>query len=195
MSDLEAQMAEVKALFKQKYGEDLDSEVEEDVDEDGTRWVQTEGTGRPTSGGKFRTLSAAHHRRLKKQYLPKGKVPAPQMCELEAQMAEVKALFKQKFGEDLDADDDVDEDGMRWVKTVGTGVPSNSVAPQEKVALGGKFGTLSCTHHRMLERQYLPEGEVPPPNMSDLEAQLAEVKALFKQKFGEDLDADEDVDE
>merc|ERR1719253_1970981 len=126
---------------------------------------------------------------LEREYLPEGEVPPPKMSDLEAQMAEVKALYKQKFGEDLDADEDededVDEDGMRWVKTVGAGRPSS----------GGKFRTLSATHHRMLEREYLPEGEVPPPKMSDLEAQMAEVKALYKQKFGEDLDANEDVDE
>merc|ERR1719253_1869409 len=131
------------------------------------RWVKTVGAGRPSIGGKFRTLSATHHRMLEREYLPEGEVPPPKMSDLEAQMAEVKALYKQKFGEDLDADEDedkdVDEDGTRWVKTVGAGCPSS----------GGKFRTLSATHHRMLEREYLPEGEVPPPKMSDLEAQMA----------------------
>jgi hypothetical protein len=104
---------------------------------------------------------------LERQYLPEGEVPPPKMSDLEAQMAEVKALFKQKYGEDLDSEleDEV----------VGAVFP----------VIGGKFRTLSRTHHRMLERQYLQK---PAPDMSTLEAKLAEVKALYKQKYGEDID-------
>mmetsp|Transcript_84109 Transcript_84109/g.116218 ORF Transcript_84109/g.116218 Transcript_84109/m.116218 type:complete len:88 (-) Transcript_84109:294-557(-) len=84
---------------------------------------------------------------------------------------------------------------MIWVKTVGTGIPSNSPMSEEQVEYGsapagGKFQTLSRSHHKMLQRMYRRDGEAPqqPPTMDRLEAQLAEVKALFKQEFGEDVD-------
>ena len=90
----------------------------------------------------------------------------------------------------LDEDGElVDEDGMRWVKTVGTGL-MKSCAPEEQVEFksassGGRFQTLSRSHHKKLERAY---GQKPAPELSALEAQLEEVKALYKQKHGEDVD-------
>jgi hypothetical protein len=169
------------------------------------RWVKTVGTGFPSksvrsekpvesTGGKFRTVSAAQNRRLKKQYLPKGKVPAPQMSELESQLAEVKALFKQRYGEDLDieVDSDLDEDGMLWIKTEGTGRVTKTTAREEQVEhktvrVGGKFVTIRSSHHRVLERMYRGDA---PPSFDDLEAKLKQVKALYKSKYGKDVDED-----
>merc|ERR1719174_3380841 len=91
--------------------------------------------------------------------------PVPEMSVLEEQLDEVKALFFQKFGADVDDEDDdkeyhVDEDGTPWVKTV------------------GKAQALSRSR--------------PVPEMSALEEQLDEVKALFFQKFGADVDDEDD---
>merc|ERR1711920_684176 len=130
ISSLEAQVVDVKALFKQKFGYDVDDEEDEgEVDDDGMHWVQTVGTGGPP----------------------------PTTTSLEAQLVGVKTPFNQKFGYDVDDEEDkseVDDDGMHWVKTVGT-----------------------C---------------VPPPTTSSLEAQLVDVKTLFKQRYGYDVDDEDD---
>merc|ERR1719171_352624 len=88
----------------------------------------------------------------------------PTMAQLEDQLAEVKSLYKTKFGEDFDEEEDeedeqadeddtnyVEKDGISWVVTRGR-----------------------------------------PPTMSQLEDQLAEVKSLYKTKYGEDMDDEED---
>eukprot|EP00972_Heterocapsa_arctica_P006596 964768-Heterocapsa_arctica.AAC.1 len=115
----------------------------------------------------------AHHRTPERQLLG-PEATAPNIPNPEAQTAEVKALLQQKLGEDLGADEDAEAD------------------EQPVQQSGGKFRTLSRSHHRTLEHQYLGS-EAPAPKISDLEAQTDEVKAIYKQKFGEDCDADEDV--
>jgi cold shock CspA family protein len=91
------------------------------------------------AGGKFLTLSRSHHRALERQYLG-SKAPAPKISDLEAQMAELKALYKQKFGEDCDAGEDAEAD------------------EQPVQQAGGKSLTPRRPHHRALERQYLGGG-------------------------------------
>ena len=86
---------------------------------------------------------------------------------------------------------------MRWVKTVGTGVPMKSCAIEEEVEFksalaGGRFQTLSRSHHRKLGMAY---GQKPAPELPALEAQMEEVKSPYKQKHGEDVDEEELVDE
>merc|ERR1712134_229820 len=135
--------AEVKSLYKAKYGEDVDDEDEEEeedeeetkyVEQDGLKWVVTRGS-------------------------------PPSMSQLEDQLAEVKSLYKAKYGEDVDEEESeeedderdttcVEKDGLKWVVTRGS-----------------------------------------PPSMSKLEDQLAEVKSLFKAKYGEDVDDEEEAEE
>merc|ERR1712134_81771 len=109
MSQLEDQLAEVKSLYKTKFGEDVDDEEDEEeeqaenhaiqcVEKDGVTWEVTRG--RP-----------------------------PTMSQLEDQLAEVKSLYKMKFGEDVDDEEDeqaneheakyVEKDGISWVVTRG----------------------------------------------------------------------------
>merc|ERR1719298_229651 len=106
MSQLEDKLAEVKSLYKAKYGEDVDDEGEEEeqaeehdiqlVEKDGVTWEVTRG--RP-----------------------------PTMSQLEDKLAEVKSLYKSKYGEDVDDDEDeeeeqanehetkyVEKDGVTW---------------------------------------------------------------------------------
>ena len=125
-----------------------------------------------------------------------GQKPTPELHALEAQAEEVKSPYKQKHGEDVDEEQLVDEDGMRWVKMFGTGVPMQSCALEDEVErksalAGGRFQTLSRSHHRELERAY---GRKPAPELSALEAQRRS-KAHYRQKHGEDVNEEELVDE
>merc|ERR1719265_2531902 len=137
MSQLEEQLAEVKSLYKAKYGEDVDDEEEEEeddqeakcVEKDGIKWVVTRGS-------------------------------PPTLSQLEGRLAEVKSLYKAKYGGDVDEEEEEDEDdqeakyvekdGLKWIVTRGS-----------------------------------------PPTVSQLEGRLAEVKSLYKAKYGEDDDEEE----
>merc|ERR1719464_2505595 len=98
MTQLEDRLSDVKALYKAKFGEDLDSEEREDdgssVDKDGTLWTVTRGA-------------------------------PPSMTQLEDRLSDVKALYKAMFGEDLDSEEEeddnrnVEKDGAMWTVTRG----------------------------------------------------------------------------
>merc|ERR1719464_1053281 len=99
MTQLEDRLSDVKALYKAKFGEDLDSEEREDdgnsVDKDGTLWTVTRGA-------------------------------PPSMTQLEDRLSDVKALYKAKFGEDFDSEEteddssSVDKEGTIWTVTRGS---------------------------------------------------------------------------
>jgi len=137
-----------RAVHRHQTGERLDldevGEVEGDeagevgevgeegpVEEDGTRWVVTAGTGVPSAsaaseerakqaGGKFRTLSRRHHKMLERLYphlyKPRegaeegGAASSSHLSELEKGLlwqqlrSEVKHTYLQKFGRDVDDD-------------------------------------------------------------------------------------------
>merc|ERR1712224_280066 len=86
MSQLEDQLADVKSLFKAKYGEDVDDEEDEEEDEEETKYVEKDGL---------------------KWVVTRGSPPS--MSKLEDSLAEVKSLYKAKYGEDLD-DEEAEED-------------------------------------------------------------------------------------
>merc|ERR1712046_513406 len=84
MSELEDKLAEVKSLYKTKYGEDEEEEQPDEheikyVEKDGVTWAVTRG--RP-----------------------------PTMSELEDKLSEVKSLYKTKYGEDMDDEEDEEQD-------------------------------------------------------------------------------------
>merc|ERR1719326_2525473 len=130
-----------------KYGEDLDDdedEEEEEADEQETKYVEKDGVTWTVTRGR-----------------------PPTMSQLEDQLAEVKSLYKMKYGEDVDDEEDeedeqanehqtnyVEKDGISWVVTRGR-----------------------------------------PPTMIQLEDQLAEVKSLYKAKYGEDMYDEEDEED
>merc|ERR1712159_673933 len=92
----------------------------------------------------------------------------PTMSQLEDKLAQVKSLYKTKYGEDADDEDDDDEDEM---------------ADGPKIEYVEKDGvTWEVTRGR-------------PPTMSQLEDKLADLKSLFKTKYGEDVDDDEEDEE
>merc|ERR1719316_2243917 len=106
MSQLEDQLAEGKSLYKTKYGEDMD---DEEADEHETKYVEKDGISWVVTRGR-----------------------PPTMSHLEDQLAEVKSLYKMKFGEDVDDEEDeedeqadehaiqyVEKDGVTWEVTRG----------------------------------------------------------------------------
>ena len=177
---LEQKLAEVKQLYKQKYGEEVDQEdTDVQYDADGTPWIQISGTGVATDLRVERLeqllstvkdlYSEKYGRDVDTEYDADGtpwKVTegtgVPRDCRverLEQKLSEVKQLYKQKYGEEVDQEDtDVqyDAEGTPWKVTEGTGVPRD------------------CRVER-------------------LEQKLAEVKQLYKQKYGEEVDQ-EDTD-
>jgi len=127
MSQLEDRLSDVMALYKAKFGEDIDSEEREDytsnVEKDGVVWTVT-------------------------------RAAPPSMPQLEDRLSDVKALYKAKFGEDIDSEDREDDEGVTWTITRGA-----------------------------------------PPSMSQLEDRLFDVKALYEAKYGEKVDAGEEEDD
>eukprot|EP00930_Biecheleria_cincta_P036318 TRINITY_DN24916_c0_g1_i2.p1 TRINITY_DN24916_c0_g1~~TRINITY_DN24916_c0_g1_i2.p1 ORF type:complete len:432 (-),score=63.03 TRINITY_DN24916_c0_g1_i2:287-1582(-) len=80
-----------------------------------------------------------------------------EMPDFVAQVADVKTLSMQKFGDDLDADreEGIDDDGICRVKTLGSSAPSKFVQQDVHVVARAKICTLSSSQHRMLHSQYL----------------------------------------
>jgi len=71
-SKLEDSLAEVKTLYKRKFGKDVDSDSEDStVEKDGIIWAVTRGS-------------------------------PPSCAQVEDRLAEVKTSYKAKFGEDVD---------------------------------------------------------------------------------------------
>merc|ERR1712159_711121 len=87
MSHLEDQLAEVKSLYKTKYGEDVDDEEDEQANEHETKYVEKDGISWVVTRGR-----------------------PPTMSHLEDQLAEVKSLYKTKYGEDVDDEEDEEDD-------------------------------------------------------------------------------------
>jgi len=108
ISQLEAGLSDVKALYEAKFGNDVHTEDGEDdegsVEKAGVRWTVTRGA-------------------------------PPSMSQLEDSLLDVKAMYEMKFGESVDsedkkADEGSDEtDGVMW--TVNRGAPP-SISQLEK---------------------------------------------------------------
>jgi hypothetical protein len=89
MSQLEDNLAEVKALYKTKYGEDVDDEEdeeEEQANEHETKYVENGSIKWIVTRGRPKTTS-----------------------ELEDMLADVKSLYKTKYGEDVDDEEDEED--------------------------------------------------------------------------------------
>merc|ERR1719473_500801 len=89
MSQLEDKLADVKSLYKTKFGEDVDDEddeEEEQADEHETRYVEKDGLTWTVTRGR-----------------------PPTMSQLEDKLADVKSLYKTKFGEDVDDEEEEEE--------------------------------------------------------------------------------------
>ena len=178
---LEQKLAEVKELYRLKYGEEADEE-EADVhyDADGTPWIQTVGTGiakdqRVEKLEQMLSLvkdmySHKYCRDVDMEYDEDGTawnvtegtgVPRDLRVErLEQKLAEVKELYRLKYGEEADeeeADVHYDADGTPWIQTVGTGIAKDQ-------------------------------------RVEKLEQMLSFVKDMYSQKYGRDVDKEYDED-
>merc|ERR1719487_94620 len=145
--ELEDHLAEVKALYKMKYGKDVDDEEDDDEEqthEHETNYVENDGIMCAVTRGR-----------------------PPMMSELEDKLAEVKSLYKRKYGEDVDDEEDEEEEQL----------DEHEIKYVEKDGV-----TWAVTRGR-------------PPTMSELEDKLAEVKSLYKTKYGEDMDDEEDEEQ
>merc|ERR1712217_963580 len=108
ISQLEAGLSYVRALYEAKFCEDVDSEDREEdegkVEKDGVPWIATRG------------------------------VP-PSISQLEESLSDAKALYEAKFGKDVHTEDgeydegSVEKAGVRW--TVKRGAPP-SISQLEK---------------------------------------------------------------
>jgi len=170
LGDLEAKLVQVKALYDKKYGygekmevlQDAVSDVEQlfackygccvdDVDDDGALWMNTGENPEPREPQDAFGLCVSG---------------------LESRLAEVKALFDQKYGHDekvdiladllkqvvllfeqkygYSIDGEMDDEGALYIQTIGGQEPNN----------------------------------VYDPRLGDMEAKLVEVKNLYDKKYG-----------
>jgi len=171
-------------MGRAKFGEDADSEDEEDgegtVEKDGVLWTIARG-------------------------LP------PTISQLEDHLSDVKALYRAKFGEDVDSEDreddkdTVEKDGVVW--TIARGAPPTISQLEDclsdvKALYRAKFGVdADSKDDEDGEGTVEKDGVVwtiargAPPTISQLEDCLADVKALYRAKFGEDADSEDGEDD
>jgi len=138
-------LCELEVLFAQKYGHNID-----DVDEDGWVWINTGGCcSMDTLEVKLAEVKCLYHDKfgtaVDETYDSQLQRSLDSLCELEA-------LFAQKYGH---AVNDLDEDGCVWVKTVG--------------------------HEHVCGIS----------DLQPLQDALGTVKSLFRNKYGHDVDDDE----
>eukprot|EP00928_Gymnodinium_smaydae_P020495 TRINITY_DN1791_c0_g1_i1.p1 TRINITY_DN1791_c0_g1~~TRINITY_DN1791_c0_g1_i1.p1 ORF type:complete len:460 (+),score=115.28 TRINITY_DN1791_c0_g1_i1:3-1382(+) len=141
---------------------------------------------------------------------------APPTCDaLECKLKEIKALFNSKYDTDIDdkeseEETDLDDDqsieyegGVKYVVTHGAGPQYGKV--EEKfadgimwtVTRGRPLSVESLLERLEYVKSFCPENGVEkrgtPPSCDALESKLEHVKALFKAKYGNDVDEDEEV--
>ena len=175
---LEQKLAEVKQLYKQKYGEEVDQEdTDVQYDADGTPWIQISGTGVATD---------------------------LRVERLEQLLSTVKDLYSEKYGRDVDTE--YDADGTPWKVTEGTGVPRDCRVERLEQKLSEVKQLYKQKYGEEVDQedtdvQYDAEGTpwkvtegtgVPRDcRVERLEQKLAEVKQLYKQKYGEEVDQED----
>eukprot|EP00928_Gymnodinium_smaydae_P061891 TRINITY_DN45863_c0_g1_i1.p1 TRINITY_DN45863_c0_g1~~TRINITY_DN45863_c0_g1_i1.p1 ORF type:complete len:1229 (+),score=279.89 TRINITY_DN45863_c0_g1_i1:97-3687(+) len=201
LADVSSLLNEVEGLYKQQFADFFDkdsSEVEHFYDQDGMTWVRTEGQGT---------------RSQRQSYMQ-------HVQTLDDQLLEVKQLFKRKYGEDVDATEvehqhGYDSDGTLWVGTVGQGHTRQQEKYEERVdrlqVLLDEVKDLyeaKCGDWNVVDDadfvydndgtawvQIAGHGVVQQygnymRRLSLLEEKLEDVKALYSEKYGEDVDAE-----
>jgi len=148
VAELEDSLAEVKALYFAKYGRDL-----EDFEDEGEPVYDAEGMAWQVSVGRGAIAQ-------KEAYNAK-------LESLEDSLQEVKVLYRAKYGDDLDFDDELDSfcdaDGTQWVRTAACSATVQQQAYSKKVEA--------------------------------LDDRVAELKTLYFAKYGRDLEDYEDEQE
>jgi tetrahydromethanopterin S-methyltransferase subunit G len=241
---LEAKLDEVKCLYQQRYGHDVDDEgiplmtcnrTMYSYDDDGMLWIQTYGTGTPID-----QRTARLERQLaevKRQYsldgacyaydsdgtlwegnMGTGHIEDARLERLDTQLEEVKALYRQRYGKEVDDDQEdnkicnmqfygYDNDGTLWIQTVGTGIPVDQrVLKLEQILLevkhlsASKPEVLTPSHEHYaydtdgtLWRETQATRSLQDERLERLNIRLEEVKELYAKKYGRDVDSDEAV--
>merc|ERR1740123_1899811 len=106
-------------------------------------------------------------------------VEGSKLFEHQRRLAEVKAMFKAKFGEDVD---DQEAEEPVWIVTSGL--------VEVKAMFKAQFGEDIDDDDEAEEPMWTVPRRAAPPR-AKLETSLAEVRAMFKAKFGEDVDHEE----
>eukprot|EP00439_Symbiodinium_sp_Y106_P021442 s351_g2.t1 len=211
---LEQMLENVKGLYAESYGRDVDIEY----DADGTPWSVTEGAGVPRD---------CRVERLEKklaeavQYDVQGTpwleirgtgCPRDMRVErLEQMLENVKGLYAESYGRDVDTE--YDADGTPWSVTEGTGVPRDCRVERLEKKLAevkqlyeGKYGVEVDTEEAV---QYDVQGtpwleirgtgcprdmRVEHMRVERLEQMLENVKGLYAERYGRDVDIEYDAD-
>ena len=176
---LEQKLAEVKQLYEVKYGVEVDTEESVQYDVQGTPWLEVRGTGCP------RDMRVEH---------------------LERMLENVKGLYAESYGHDIDTE--YDADGTPWSVTEGTGVPRDCRVERLEQKLAEvkqlyevKYGVEVDTEESVqYDAQGTPWLEVRgtgfPRDMrvERLERMLENVKGLYAESYGRDVDTEYDAD-
>merc|ERR1719150_525958 len=203
----EDSLCELKALFAQTCGHDI-----HDVDEDGCVWIKTAGRSRmETLEEKLAEVTCLYHDKFGTD------VDEPydsQLQRCQDSLCELEALFAQKYGHDID---DVDEDGCVWIKPAGSSSMETleEKLAAVKCLYHDKFGTdvdepydsqlhrcedSLCELEDLFAQKYGHDiSDVDEDgcvwintagrcSMDTLEVKLAEVKCLYREKFGTAVD-------
>jgi hypothetical protein len=221
MSQLEGRLSDVKALYKEKFGRDIDEEDDDADEEDGVLWTVSRGA-LPTISELEESLSdvkALYRAKFGEEvdsedngmvwFVARGAPPS--MAQLEDRLSDVKALYKAKFGQDLDSEEEEDDneegdfekDSVMW--TVTRGAPPSLSQLEDRLSdvkalYNAKFGAdLDSEKQDDNEEGSVEKDGVmwtvtrgAPPSISQLEDHLSDVKALYKAKYGEDLESEID---
>jgi Mn-dependent DtxR family transcriptional regulator len=202
-------LCELEALFARKYGHDID-----DVDEDGCVWKTAGRSRMETLEEKLAEVKCLYHAKFGTDAGPEDETYDSKLQKCQDSLCEVEALFAQKYGHDID---DVDEDGCVWIKTAGRSRMETleEKLAEVKCLYHDKFGTdvdepydsqlqrcpdSLCELEALFARKYGHDIDDADEDgcmwiktagrsrMEMLEEELSQVKCLYQDKFGTDLD-------
>ncbi|CAE7215404.1 unnamed protein product [Symbiodinium sp. CCMP2592] len=176
---LEQKLAEVKQLYEVKYGVEVDTEEAVQYDVQGTPWLEIRGTGCPRD---------------------------MRVERLEQMLENVKGLYTESYGRDVDTEYDVD--GTPWSVTEGTGVPRDcrverleqklaEVKQLYEVKYGVEVDTEEAVQYDVQGTPWLEirgTGLARDMRVERLEQMLENVKGLYAESYGRDVDTEYDAD-
>jgi len=202
---LEDKLAQVKCLYRARFGEDFGSEAYDsqlqklqdslcdvsvlfeqkyglhNLDADGSMWMMMAGTCcMETLEEKLAEVKCLYHEKFSKDAESEDMDTAynSQLQRCQDLLCELEALYVQKYGHD---NDDVDEDGCVW-KTAGR---------SRMETLEEKLSEVKCLYQAKFGTDAGPEDETYDSKLQKCQDSLCEVEALFSEKYGHESD---DVD-
>lgn len=135
LDGIEDKLSQAKALYKSKWGEDVDAEQFES--DEGVQWTKVVGNGLPTVEDLQQSLEEAKAIYNKKhgedinaegseseedlQWVKVVGSGVPSVEELQVSLEEAKDMYKEKWGEDVNTDEWDSDENVQWTKVVGSG--------------------------------------------------------------------------